>query len=411
MSRIPIVRNSDYRLNGPKSYAYALIKYNLTPSQPGKFYRENAHSKLMMKNTDGAHAIVTADDVMNDSFYTCPVQVGTPPQTLDLNLDSGSSDLWFWSTKLDKRVQRAGKANEVAIFDTAKSSTFKPVPSSTWKITYGDGSGASGVVGTDDIQIGDITVKGQAIELATEISSSFQNQTSSGLLGLAWGDLNTVTPTPVKTPVENMIAQGSLPTDAQMWSCYLGSVKDINDPDHGNSWYLFGPYDKSVVEASGQEIAWTLIDNTQGFWMFDSDAATINGQTLELPEGKAMADTGTTLMLCDDKFCQALYDAVDGARFDPQVGGWILPSDNIDKRPELKVKVGADKYITIEKEQLSWAELEDGSGMSFGSIQSNGNAPFAIFGDTFLQCCYAIFDVGNQRFGCVQRPDPTPAGK
>lgn len=46
--------------------------------------------------------------------------------------------------------------------------------------------------------------------------------------------------------------------------------------------------------------------------------------------------------------------------------------------------------ITIEKEQLGWADLEDGSGMVFGAIQSRGNNPFDILGDTFLMCCYAV---------------------
>lgn len=47
-----------------------------------------------------------------------------------------------------------------------------------------------------------------------------------------------------------------------------------------------------------------------------------------------------------------------------------------------------------------------GNGMSFGAIQSCGDLPFAIFGDTFLKNVYAIFDVGKSRFGCVQRIDP-----
>lgn len=44
--------------------------------------------------------------------------------------------------------------------------------------------------------------------------------------------------------------------------------------------------------------------------------------------------------------------------------------------------------------------------MSFGGIQSRGDLHFDIFGDTFLKNVYAIFDVGRNRFGCVQRIDP-----
>jgi len=60
------------------------------------------------------------------------------------------------------------------------------VPSSSWEITYGDGSGASGSVGTDDVTIGGMTVKNQHVELADKLSKSFLEGESDGLLGLAW---------------------------------------------------------------------------------------------------------------------------------------------------------------------------------------------------------------------------------
>lgn len=263
---------------------------------------------------------------------------------------------------------------------------------STWKITYGDGSGASGTVGTDDVTIGDITIEHQAIELANKVSSQFQNMSSSGLLGLAWGNINTVTPRQVKTPVDNMILQKDIPQSAALWTVYLGSVKDLNDPDHGQSFYTFGSIDESVVRASPDKaISWTPIDNSAGFWMFNSESATINGKTLNLAGNRAIADTGTTLMMVSDQFCEALYGQIQGARFDQRAGGWIMPggADAISARPEVTVAVG-DKQITIEKEQLGWAELEQGSNMVFGAIQSRGSMDFDIFGDTFLICCYAV---------------------
>lgn len=77
--------------------------------------------------------------------------------------------------------------------------------------------------------MGNITVKNQAVELATKLSTQFtQDTTSDGLLGLAWGSINTVQPAPVQTPVENMIAQDDIPQTAELFTVYLGSVKDAN---------------------------------------------------------------------------------------------------------------------------------------------------------------------------------------
>lgn len=200
MTRIPVVRNTSYHPNGLKSYVYALNKYGITPSQPSIFSRPHAQSALIKQKADGSHGVIGAEDQMNDSFYTCPIQIGNPAQIVDVDFDSGSADLWVWSTKLDRATQSAGEEQQIKIFDSEKSNTFKLAHGYKWKINYGDGSGASGVVGTDNVQIGDIIVENQAIELADKVSSEFQNQSGSGLLGLAFGNINTVTPHPVKTP-------------------------------------------------------------------------------------------------------------------------------------------------------------------------------------------------------------------
>lgn len=52
--------------------------------------------------------------------------------------------------------------------------------------------------------MGGISIKNQAVECATNMSSAFSDGTGDGLLGLAFGSINTVTPKPVATPVANM---------------------------------------------------------------------------------------------------------------------------------------------------------------------------------------------------------------
>ena len=89
------------------------------------------------------------------------------------DFDSGSSDLWIWSTEIDQATLAKGKQAGVTVFDSSKSTTFKKSSGSTWQITYGDQSSASGDVGTDTVKIGDISIENQAIELAQKVSDQF----------------------------------------------------------------------------------------------------------------------------------------------------------------------------------------------------------------------------------------------
>lgn len=72
------------------------------------------------------------------------------------------------STQLYKK--KASDANHVK-YQPNKSSTWKSMAGASWNITYGDGTGASGSVGTDLLRIGDITIKNQAIEAKIIVSA------------------------------------------------------------------------------------------------------------------------------------------------------------------------------------------------------------------------------------------------
>lgn len=93
----------------------------------------------------------------------------------------------MFSTELSKQV--IGKHSA---FDPTKSATFKEVQGAQWKITYGDGSGAAGIVGTDVVTIGGVKVENQTVELANQVSQSFvEDINTDGLVGLAFSKLNT----------------------------------------------------------------------------------------------------------------------------------------------------------------------------------------------------------------------------
>jgi len=417
IQKIARVKNSAYKRNGTKSYVWLMQKYGFQPTQEGPYFQKDfvshhahhhkrTHHHVVAKKpsssgdatTDSGE--VTANDTQNDSEYLCEVTIGTPGQTFMLDFDTGSSDLWLWSTELPSSTQKEGSHT---IFDPTKSSTFKAMKSASWQISYGDSSSASGTVGTDSVKIGDITIKNQAIELAKKLSTQFVQGAGDGLLGLAWGSINTVTPTPVQTPVENMITQSDIPSTMQLFTAKLGSWRDASDPDKGAGFYTFGSIDSATV--AGQTISYTPVDNSQGFWMVDSTSATVNGKSVKQSGNTAIIDTGTTLALVSDATCKAIYAAIPGSKFDNTQQGYVFPSSTTaDQLPVVTFAVG-DKQFAVQKEDLSFADA--GKGMVYGGIQSRGTMTFDILGDTFLKSIYAIFDQGNQRFGAVPRTEPT----
>jgi hypothetical protein len=256
-----------------------------------------------------------------------------------------------------------------------------------WKISYGDSSSASGIASTDNVTTGGLTIKNQAVELANQMSDQFIQGAGDGLLGLAWGSINTAMPKPVQTPVQNIITEQEIPQSAELFIANLGSWRDANEPDGGKSFYTFGYIDQDTVTASGQEIAYTPADNSQGFWMFSSTSATVNGTTVDQSGNTAIADTGTTLALVSDATCKAIDDAIPGSTYDSTQQGYTLPSSTTaDNLPVVTFAVG-DTQFAVQKEDLGFADA--GNGMVYGGIQFRGSMTFDL-GDAFLKGIYAV---------------------
>jgi hypothetical protein len=226
----------------------------------------------------------------------------------------------------------------------------------------------------------------------------------SGLLGLAFSTLNTITPNPQKTPIDNMIADKDI--SQQLFTAYLGSWRDADEADKGESFYTFGYIDQDVLKTAGvTSPKYADVDNSQGFWQIQSTSATINGKTIQRSGNTSIMDTGTTLCLVDDALVEAVYAAIPGSKYDDTQQGYLFPSSTTaDKLPDITLAIG-DNQVAFQKEDLGFADA--GNGMVYGSIQSRGSMDMDIYGDAVLKAMYAIFDMnnGSPRFGWVQRKE------
>ncbi|KAK2063195.1 eukaryotic aspartyl protease [Colletotrichum caudatum] len=306
-----------------------------------------------------------------DSQFLCPVQIGTPPQTSETPV-----------------TEVAGQA----IYNIEASSSAKALQGATWSISYGDGSSSKGNVYMDTVTIGGVTVASQAIESATQVSASFtRNANQSGLVGLAFGTINTVQPTKQKTFFENALSNLAMPL----------FTANLKKGAAGN--YNFGFLDNT--EFTG-EINFIPANVTAGFWQFTAQGFGVGeGNAVVALPHEAIADTGTTLMLLPDSIVSAYYRNVPGAKFDSTNGGFVFNCQ--EQIPSFTVDLGTYKAV-VPGEFIKFAPVDgqtvETSTTCFGGIQSVGQLPFAIYGDVFLKSQFVVFQGGNNQLGFATKP-------
>lgn len=84
---------SSETINAPKSRR----QHHLAHVKKHSSTSTHTQQRLVKKDpTTGAEGEIPAEDVQNDSEYLVEVPIGTPAQTLKLDFDTGSSDLWLW---------------------------------------------------------------------------------------------------------------------------------------------------------------------------------------------------------------------------------------------------------------------------------------------------------------------------
>lgn len=369
---IPLTKNKDYKPNAKNAIQKAIAKY----------HRHRSITSFNSTSTDGI-GYVPVTDYYNDIEYYGEVTVGTPGVTLKLDFDTGSSDLWFGKfitvcTIAFILLIRSALASSLCTNCGSSQTKYNPNESSTyardgrtWSISYGDGSSASGILGTDTVTLGGLTIKHQTIELARREASQFQSGPSDGLLGLGFDSITTVRG--VKTPVDNLISQGLISNP--VFGVYLG--KENNG---GGGEYIFGGYDSSKFKGSLTTIP---VDNSNGWYGITVRGASIGGSRVS-SSFDAILDTGTSLLVLPNDVASSVAEAYGAS--DNYDGTFSISCDTSSFEP-LVFTIGSS---TFEVPADSLVYEQDGYSCIAGF--GYGDYDFAIFGDVFLKNNYVVFN-------------------
>lgn len=298
-------------------------------------------------STNGTHneeGSVTATGLAGGVEFVGPVNIGGN-QTMFVVFDTGSSDFWVLHTGLN-----ATNINKEQLFNPDESQTFRQENGATFNISYGDGSFASGPVGTDTVGIGNVEVDSLRFGLPNNISNSFTELPSSGILGLAFPGLNTIKPGPPQTFLEL-----ALPTlEAPLFTADLRA--------NTNGTYEFGRIDDTKFSG---DLSWASVQSESGFWLFPSSSVEISGAgSLRLPGCRAIADTGTTLLILDPRTVEFYFNQANIIDFN-QAGNAIV--DCNEELPDLSLSIGDVFNAKIPGDVIRF-EQEDGSMCLFSFL-------------------------------------------
>lgn len=368
------VARGTYRKNGAAQVAKTFRKYGKAVPANILAAAEN-NDVVTVQDDTGSDPAVPSDQY--DSSYLSPVTVGS--NTLHLDFDTGSADLWVFSN-LQAQSSLSGH-------DYYKTDSTKKKSGYSWKISYGDGSGASGAVYADKVTVGAVTATSQAVEAATSVSAQFTRDVDTdGLLGLAMSSINTVKPTQQKTWFDTVKGQLAKPLFA------------VTLKYHAAGTYDFGYIDSSKYTGA---ITYVNADASQGFWGFTASAYSV-GSTTTTTSIDGILDTGTTLAYVDAAIAKAYYAKVSGAKNDDSQGGYVFPCSA--SLPDFSITVGGVKQVVPGK-YINYAPITDGSSTCFGGLQPNTGIGFNIFGDIFLKSKYIVHDMSNgtPRLGFAQQ--------
>ncbi|KAJ0107067.1 secreted aspartic proteinase precursor [Diaporthe amygdali] len=271
---VPVKRNTVSKRHPAVALAKVYAKYGKEMPTRLKTIVKAHRAGVGMASTKRSttEGSVSTSPEQYDTEYLANIQVGTPAQTLPMDFDTGSSDLWVFSSET-----ATSSVSGQAIYTPGKSSTASKMTGSTWKISYGDGSSSSGNVYTDTVTIGNLTVSSQAVETATDVSSEFTSDSAmSGLVGLAFSSINTVTPKAQNTFFDNAMPKLSQPV----------FTADLKHDTEGS--YNFGYIDSSAYTG---DIFYVDLFNSSadyaGFWSFQSTGYAVG-------DGSTSSSSGTS---------------------------------------------------------------------------------------------------------------------
>ncbi|KAI0597604.1 aspartic peptidase domain-containing protein [Biscogniauxia sp. FL1348] len=327
----------------------------------------------------------------SDVAYYAKLAIGTPPQEVYVQLDTGSFELWVnpdcsnLQGSADVRFCQA-----VGHYDPSSSSSAVKV-AGTKTLRYGIGSASIQYV-VDNIGLADTGAQLQGVQFGVAIDTVDE---FSGILGIGHGENVTIR---YKNFVDQLADQGV--TDTKAFSLALGSKNEEEGV------IIFGGMDTGKFTGTLQTLpiipAEQSPDKVPRYWvnMTSLSLTPPSGQRKQYANTSmtVFLDSGATLTLLPTFLANSI--AADFGATTTDTNGFYSVDCSLNDLPG--TLDFAFDGVTI---QVPYNELVRELQTSFGTQCFLGISPsdeFALLGDTMLRSAYAVFDQTNNAIHLAQ---------
>jgi len=377
-----------------KSFGAGIVQY--------EFHKVRKQRETFLEK----RATIVAADLFNENtFYIVTITIGTPPQSVQMQIGTGSSDTWVINASASDCQQNAC---EDVSYNPAQSSSYDALQT-VFNISYQDGTGSSGIYFTDTLSIGNTSLAGMELALANVTSIDLAN--TGGIMGLSFVADEAVcrgsSPCPTyPTILDQMVTQGKILSHTfSLW---------LNDLQASTGSVLFGGIDTGKylppmlsvpIEQGGSAPSNSFSVAFTGLTVTNPINASLN--TIPFTQtgftATVVLEASTTLTYVPDSLftlIQAHFGVVNGT----QSGIYLYEGDMDLYHTTLNFQFGGSGGPVINAPLVQFMlpyKYDNGS-----SVASNGNivyefgiAPggneFLLFGDTFLHNAYVVYDLEN----------------
>ncbi|KAM6293824.1 beta-secretase 2 isoform 3-T3 [Porphyrio hochstetteri] len=232
--------------------------------------------------------------------YYLEMLIGTPPQTLNILVDTGSSNF---------AVAGVPDPDVTSYFNTELSSTYKSQGIDV-TVKYSQGSW-TGVLGTDVITIPKGIYGSYTVNIATILESENFFLTGvkwHGILGLAYDALAKPSSS-VETFFDSLVRQAKIPNIFSLQMCGAGLPVSGSGTNGGS--LVLGGIEPSLYTGD----IWYTPIKEEWYYQVEILKLEVGGQNLELDcreynADKAIVDSGTTLLRLPQKVFSAVVQAI-----------------------------------------------------------------------------------------------------